>query len=376
MTEVRSGLSLLAQIVGAPRPDRSVEPPDPDTDGHLRLVYADWLEEHDEPRRCGRCGGGGMQDRKQDRCGVCGCLWRCQGGAMYEKNCMLEHPNCPDCGRKGWVPGERAARAEFIRVQIALAGAGLCPATIYRPEFDTPTGHNKRYILHPPVREKKSCGWCPVCVLRRREKALLESLQWGTSTGEPSENVRSAGRYVWAGPAARVHNPDGRGWKFDRGFVTRLRCTGQEWWGEAGRPNHGPDIVRAAPLEEDGVWITDAAPHCNRDRWYWYGDRGGMRSAPHYLPEPVFRCMIEAGLWFDYERGESPLESERQAMEWLSRGCLAWARLPPCGECGGEGRTRAGWHPPLRRGDPPRMPYSSCRLCHGLGRALQKGGGA
>jgi uncharacterized protein (TIGR02996 family) len=70
--------------------------PDDDT---VRLVYADWLEEHGGEVECGGCRGEGW-------------YWS-DDARSYRSDC---HP----CSGTGRVPNSNAERAEFIRVQCEL----------------------------------------------------------------------------------------------------------------------------------------------------------------------------------------------------------------------------------------------------------------
>lgn len=84
-------------------------------DDTVRLVYADWLDEHDEPDR-----------------------------------------------------------AELIRVQCELGKdrGRICPATIHYPSEYKEDRH--RHVMIPPrIKPKEPCGTCPVCVRIARASAIL-----------------------------------------------------------------------------------------------------------------------------------------------------------------------------------------------------------
>jgi hypothetical protein len=104
------------------------------------------------------------------------------------------------CSGRGavFVPSEAADRAEFIRVQCELAQVGPCPATIYRPIEHRAERGGKRYVVPPPTKPKKPCGWCPVCKLVARERELLgRNPQWRPAC--PACN--GAGCYMEMGPS-------------------------------------------------------------------------------------------------------------------------------------------------------------------------------
>jgi uncharacterized protein (TIGR02996 family) len=126
---------------------------EPDDDGP-RLVYADWLEEHGEP-----------------------------------------------------------ARAEFVRVQLALAGP--CP------------------LAGAGCLRQSTCEHC--WPLRRREGELLEARA-------PSGWLN---RLEWVGPVLAPH-AHGGSWvvPFRRGFVESVACTAADWLA------HADGILAAQPVEQ------------------------------------------------------------------------------------------------------------------------------
>lgn len=70
-----------------------------------RLQYADWLDEHDRTESCRGCGGHGTVH------------WTLPAGSTEPNS-----GTCTRCRGSGRVPNHYAARAEFIRVQVELAG--------------------------------------------------------------------------------------------------------------------------------------------------------------------------------------------------------------------------------------------------------------
>lgn len=175
---------------------------------------------------------------------------------------IIENPDddTPRLVMADWL-GENGQeeRSEFIRVQCELAKAPICPATIYHPEFDAPDYGGKLYVVPPPQKEKKPCGWCPVCKLRRREEELFSdrnALTWCQSMGvgylEAMAGERSTGLIYGDFPAA------GKDCEvvFRRGFIHFVKCSLATWL------EHGPVIVQRHPVQV--VTATDREPlHIN-----------------------------------------------------------------------------------------------------------------
>ena len=153
---------------------------EPGDDAH-RLVYADWLDEHAAAVPCPEC-------------------WnRFFGG------------RCDACDGSGRAPDGRAARAEFIRVQCALA----------RVRREAEPGH--RYFDDPSA--DCGCGWHRQTLpLRRRERELLDA--------------HGSDWLAAALPFLEFEEPVRDG-LFCRGFVEEVTCTAEDWL------RHG-DAIRAA----------------------------------------------------------------------------------------------------------------------------------
>ncbi len=109
----------------------------PAEDG-LRLAYADCLEMEEAGNECGRCGGAGR-------------------GPVYVDGQTEVRHKCPTCSGSGRVSNGCAVRAEFIRLQVELAGASYA-CTGRR-------GHERK-----PA--DRLCGKCRVCELRAVEGRL------------------------------------------------------------------------------------------------------------------------------------------------------------------------------------------------------------
>jgi len=195
---------------------------DPTSDGP-RLVYADWLEENAGTVSCACVKYGGMRSdppgceewlRREEDAGVSTLpgAWRL----------------CDRCDGTGRAPDGRRERAEFIRVQVALAKT---------PDCRQLTTHGQ--LLGAPV--VSECGMCPACRLRAREAAL-----WRCKALSPLAEFRCGGLLICpAGPdgaTTLVGDPVPAAYR--RGFVAAIRCPADLWLGSADA------ILAAHPVEE------------------------------------------------------------------------------------------------------------------------------
>jgi uncharacterized protein (TIGR02996 family) len=183
-------------------------------------------------------------------------------------------------------------RAEFIRVQVELAGGKPCLSESASP----------RRFCRPECRR---------CALRRRERELL-----GNDVCE---------RCDWHRPL--VHG--GWEWKYRRGFVAEVACATADWL------RYGPALVRAQPLER--VRLADREPtrygnqglmHPPGPRWLWFvaplsGEIIYPPRHPAEIPRSIWTVYAELYHAEDLE-WEHP--TEEAAWDALSRACLAWAR--------------------------------------------------
>lgn len=153
----------------------------PDDDAP-RLVFADWLDEHDGDLPC-RCNGTGMHRYMPDL----------SGEPNYSNSV-----GCSLCKGLGQVPNGFADRAAFIRVQVELARTKVwCPAD--------------------PERMKGECP-CTWHTLKRREQELLEpgflkSLPWPFYRKGSECGFSIYGRYFSAVPV--------------RGFINSVTSTAE-----------------------------------------------------------------------------------------------------------------------------------------------------
>lgn len=269
----------------------------PDQDGP-RLVYADWLDENAGAAECGWCGGRG-EDRPPPAVEV--------GGRrmVYVGPLGL----CPQCRGTGSVPDGRAARAEFVRVQVEIARWGTCD------------GHSQG--LHSPGGPRcPECDRRSGCRRRERELMLEHGREWfgDTALATGSEDATRMSPHatifvVRKGFVSEVRVPtiaswlggecgrcEGRGQMYVQrhpdGDTTRhggcLGCSTRPGIKGTGRtPGIGPAVVAAHPVTR--VVPADREPHETvfantplNHRWMWIWNDGDPAN-PSSLPERVFR---------------------------------------------------------------------------------------
>jgi uncharacterized protein (TIGR02996 family) len=221
-------------------------------------------------------------------------------------------------------------RAEFIRVQIALAGmTGVDPAC------------RKKW---PFGRHSSTCGEVPCAecwpgrdTLRRRERELigLRGHEWAREGLNDHWGYDAEALYYWhdlqngsaSHPIPII---------FRRGFVASVTLTCADWWGavcpvcsgwrsreaycnhcngtsRTGR--HGPALVLAAPIEE--VVLGGVQPRevrsASGSRWWFVGDT--------HVPAELLNLANQSGI------GIPPGHTTPQvALAALFRAALAWAR--------------------------------------------------
>ena len=176
-----------------------------------RLAYADWLDERAEAVACPKC------EKKPHEVNH-------PPGMMFVGWGHGWQP-CPDCSGSGSVPDGRAERAEFVRVQCALARMPHCGET-------TESG------IAGGVRA--GCPWCEQAT-RAWRLYLLNCRNWFPN---PSGREWRWHCSVWDGRFA------GSGWLMRRGFVAEARLTLADW------TRHAPALLAAHPLER--VEVADA----------------------------------------------------------------------------------------------------------------------
>jgi uncharacterized protein (TIGR02996 family) len=219
---------------------------------------------------------------------------------------ILEHPadDAPRLIFADWLEENgNSERAEFIRVQCAIAV--------------DPFAHNP-----PPSNPRCACN---LCTLRRRERELLsDAVHWwdwladfyritGRSAIEDLDHCSDSPHF-----AVR--------WR--RGFVAEVTLPCQAWM------DHGPELVRVAPLERVTLWDRTTLVD-----WPPLPDRGPFWVTTRYWDElrnrlpREFRPRLRGATAEDrsetHDVGRHYFASEASAQEALSDAALAWARSVP-----------------------------------------------
>lgn len=192
--------------------------PDEDTP---RLLYADVLDEAAGAVPCGACGGKGSDNK----------FMRATDRFRGKTGPSTVVTTCPACSGSGRVGDGRAARAEFIRVQVELARKGESEAC----EIDPNEGHT---CTEDPCRVCESVERYDG--LRRRARELLDG---------PNAGFTNKTQWFTAG---RRELATGFTPEFRRGFVESLTCTSAAWLA------HADAVLAAHPVREvaiaDGAW--------------------------------------------------------------------------------------------------------------------------
>jgi uncharacterized protein (TIGR02996 family) len=333
-------VALLAAICAEPAEDTP------------RLAYADWLDERGDARvTCGLCKG--------------------QRHVTYFKGPGATNPNwkdCPVCGGTGTVVGTaNADRAEFIRVQIALANRNgnwiEAREEIRRKTLLGQMSHDQAAILSAVADTRPDS-------LQARSDELLRQ---HADAWRP-EVLRGLRTNIIAGGLTNVVDIT-----FSRGFVSHVTCTAAQWTANRERrvdvgecPNckgggyvaiyaqydpAGADIspngyydpcpacsgtgrltrgdgfaarvVLACPVA--GVTLSDREPGGEADE---RGDRYWVRRLahwtmadhPHHLPPELFDRLEGGTTREDLQVRSSHYDSPDAARQALSDACVAWAR--------------------------------------------------
>lgn len=194
LSDLDAESAFLAAIIASPKDD------DP------RLKYADWLDDNARDVTCERCKGYKKRGRVKDF-GSYGYDW------TWEK--------CPSCHGIGVVSDGRRERAEFIRVQCALANLKMAGMPSVVPEqfkHDPDTGLVHYYDL------------CRCERLLFRDFGPIWFADW-------------PGQWRSTGDDMRIKSAVGCDALVRRGFVAEVRCTHADW------KKHGPQIAKRHPVE-------------------------------------------------------------------------------------------------------------------------------
>lgn len=302
---------------------------DPD-DLALRLMAADWYEEHSQPLTAGEL-----------RLSV---IARRVTAAPADNGPRLDYAAA--CDDYAHLDPTLAERAEFIRAQCELARlpcgpGGACHCFTYNPGACS-------YC-------RKQAAWDALC---QRQQKLLElhgdswALTVALACGIPATPMLDSdkGKDVFGNPRyhhiCSTHATDnGRriAWTFRRGFVDEVRCDLATWCGvvcdlcrtdghhyatckrcrgAGAPPGCGPAVVKVAPVTV--VRLTDRESLHNLTGYWWYSTRNGWGlGMPCVLPDDLFdlpprrsRSAVRDG----------PFASKVEADAALSRRCVRRAR--------------------------------------------------
>lgn len=234
-----------------------------------RLVYADWLDEHDRP--------------------VEAALQRVLGEPGSDVR-RLEYAEA--CERRN-MSGD-AARAEFVRVQVERSRT---------TDADHASGR--------PCKDRA----CRACYLRRRERELLpvngrHARAWFDGPwweSEPGGGSALIGSIVYPGMAG-AHEPQSRiRHRFVRGFVESVTCSAADWVA------HGDTIRARQPVRlvvltslPDSRWMVGGASEPqvklrDRERWHRWTEIRLGNAAP-------VECLLRAewpGVVFEVPSGNA-----------------------------------------------------------------------
>lgn len=280
---------------------------------------------------------------------------------------VLAHPDVDDYRRiaADWFDEHgQPERGEFIRTQLELATVPSCQVEGKVVNWQSPMRACRAVFPEP----HDGTGWGPHCGpcrlfvrLRSRSRELLDGVcglgveMLPVVEGLTRSNCVGRGRgYGWY----LRDSKDGQGIEatFRRGFVEQVACPLQLWL------NHGPELVRVAPLAT--VTISDREPHQSADTWDWWDvDRNGSDNShpPSDLPTAIWHLLdLPTHGYYGNCKEATDAEAAHQA---LSGACLALARedATRCPACGGKGETEEvvgnGW-----------MIAYRCGMCGGTGR--------
>jgi uncharacterized protein (TIGR02996 family) len=198
-------------------------------DDVARLVYADWLDEGAATVPCPKCKGRGDD-----------------GGDAYDRGMV---GICPACSGTGTVACERAARAEFIRLQCELARSESLPGITQTQlalaartaELLTEHGREWAHVV------------CPTCKGTGKCDGFFVG-QYPCSECSPNDAQASLAALMWdqlepdgTGDAMQRHGVQS---EFRRGFVDSVKVPRPEWVFEqryqghaAGRPVQPDDTL-------------------------------------------------------------------------------------------------------------------------------------
>lgn len=268
-----------------------------------RLIYADWLDENAEPgNSCGRCRGRGETVAH----------WQSTSDTWGSVD------RCCDCDGTGRVSDGRRERAEFIRIQIRIAGLrAACGCGGYTALRGGGQHHNGPCDVGRE-RDEQPDGTSRPAMLRARENALWREWSrrwfgWGTGTDT-------------FGSALTPNEVDPR---IRRGFVAEVRMTLAAFMDAA------KGLFSVHPI--DTVVLTDREPAAVggdiRPRYTWTTREIALVAAQAWVLPWVLWSRVRE----QTSRSPPPVfmefASRGAALATLSAVCVAYGRglagLPP-----------------------------------------------
>jgi len=267
-----------------------------------RLAYADWLDENAADVKCYDCRGKGR-------------VQVLDGLSDYDRSPAV----CDYCSGTGRVSDGRRERAEFVRLQIRIAGlrafcgCGSCTA------FRGGGQHHNGPCAVGRERDEQPDGTSRPAMLRPREFELWRGWhkRWfGQGTG--TDNFGSALTPNEVDPRVR------------RGFVAEVRMPAAAFFHAA------KGLFSAHPIER--VFLTDREPEgIGYDTfWRWFMADEVISDDPAVLPGAIWRLFHDLPPYFTSSVRRMlgwEFASRDEALAALSTACVAYGRglagLPP-----------------------------------------------
>jgi uncharacterized protein (TIGR02996 family) len=220
---------------------------------------------------------------------------------------IIEHPadDAPRLIYADWLEEHGDPdRAEFVRVQCELARSEMKPCTCFPSRWPGQT-----YV-------------CQRCTLRRRERELLTAsyaLDWGPDRALWDAGFDRAIMTYWE--SGESLPPGYAGTLFRRGFVAEVTLSCKAWL------EHGPALVKAAPLQRVALSDCRPAEHGRYVAWYRYPLSGIPEHLPPSLPAALYD-LLTGGVPSTPQGSMREYLSPAGARDDLSAACLKYARNP------------------------------------------------